>query len=112
MASIDDLPLPRGWTKTARSSILHAMSVAFAALTRTWASASTSRRRTTRLEAERDRANTEIALLNEELGIKDDRIYRVPPRRRPHYSATDRLRIPCGPKTPPACDTGSYDRGF
>lgn len=93
MAAIDDLPLPRGWTKTVRSSVLHAISVAFMALTRAWASAATSRRRTTRLQAELDRAKTEIALLNEELSIKSDRLGRVPSRRRPHYCATDRMRF-------------------
>jgi hypothetical protein len=93
MAAIDDLPLPRGWTKTVRSSVLHAISVAFSALTRAWASASTSRRRTTRLQAELDPANTQIALLSEELAIKNDRLGRMPPRRRPHYRPTDRMRI-------------------
>ncbi len=77
-----DPPLPRGWTKTTRSSVLHAISLAFAALTRAWSSSSTSRRRTIRLEADLDRATTEIALLKEELAIKDDRLGRVRPRRR------------------------------
>ena len=93
MAAPDDFPLPRGWTKTVRSSVLHAISVASTALTRAWASGASSRRRTTRLLAELDRAETEIALLNEELAIKNDRLVRVPPRRRPHYCATDRMRI-------------------
>ena len=59
-----------------RSSVLHAISISFAALA--WASGATSRRRTTRLLAELDRAETEIALLNEELAIKSDRLVRVP----------------------------------
>ncbi len=93
MAATEDIPLPRGWSKTIRSSVLHAISVAFTALTRAWGSAATSRLRTTRLQAELDRAQTEIALLNEELAIKNDRLGRVPPRRRPHYRPTDRMRI-------------------
>ena len=76
MAAPDTFPLPRGWTKTARSSVLHAISLAFVALTRAWGSSSTSRRRTTRLQADLDRATTEIALLNEELAIKNDRLRR------------------------------------
>ncbi|MHC5070902.1 MAG: DDE-type integrase/transposase/recombinase [Planctomycetota bacterium] len=36
---------------------------------------------------------TEITLRNEELAIKDDRLGRVPPRRRPHYGPTQRMRI-------------------
>ena len=93
MAATEDIPLPRAWTKTVRSSVLHAISLAFAALTQAWGSAATTRRRTTRLHAELDRARTEIALLNEELAIKNGRLGRVPPRRRPHYRPTDRMRI-------------------
>ena len=93
MAAADPFPLPRGWTKTARSSVPHAISLAFTSLTRAWASSATSRRRTTRLQADLDRAQTEIALLNEELAIKSDRLGRVPPRRRPHYGPIHRMRI-------------------
>ncbi len=93
MAATEDIPLPRGWSKTIRSSVLHAISVAFTALTRAWGSAATSRLRTTRLQAELDRVRTEIALLREEVAIKNDRLGRVPPRRRPHYRPTDRMRI-------------------
>ena len=45
------------------------------------------------LLAELERAKTEIALLAEELGIKDTRWSRVPPRRRPYYSPILRMRI-------------------
>ena len=93
MASSDASLLPRGWTKTVRSSVLHAIAVTFAALTRAWASASTNRRRPLQTQAEIDRARTEIALLNEELTIKSNRLARVPPRRRPHYGPVDRMRI-------------------
>ena len=55
MAGTDPFPLPRGWTKTTRSSVLHAISLAFAALARAWGSSATSRRRTTRLQADLDR---------------------------------------------------------
>jgi transposase InsO family protein len=63
------------------------------ALTRAWGSGATSRRRTTRLLAEVDRANTEIALLEEELRIKDGRWKRIAPRRRPYYRPVQRMRI-------------------
>ncbi len=93
MAATEPFPVPRGWTKTTRSSVLHAISLAFSALTRAWSSSATSRRRTIRLEADLDRAMTEIALRNEELAVKDDRFARVPPRRRPYYGPTQRMRI-------------------
>ncbi len=93
MAATEPFPLPRGWAKTTRSGVLQAISLAFTALTRAWSSSATSRRRTIRLEADLDRAMTEIALRNEELAIKDDRLGRVPPRRRPHYGPIQRMRI-------------------
>ncbi len=65
MAATEPFPVPRGWTKTTRSSVLHAISLAFTVLTRAWGSSATSRRRTTRLQANLDRATTEIALRNE-----------------------------------------------
>ncbi len=45
------------------------------------------------MQANLDRATTEIALRDEELAIKDDRFARVPPRRRPHYGPIQRMRI-------------------
>jgi len=93
MAPRDPIPLPRVWTKTVRSSVLHAVSLAFMALTRAWGAGVRSPRRTTRLLAELDRANTEIALLNEGLAIKDMRWRRVPARRRPYSRPVQRMQI-------------------
>ncbi len=53
MAATDPFPLPRGWKKSTRSCVLHAISLAFVALTRAWGSSATSGRRTTRLQADR-----------------------------------------------------------
>jgi hypothetical protein len=39
------------------------------------------------------RLEHELALLREELRIKDARMERVPPHRRPHYPAVERLAI-------------------
>ena len=52
--------------------------------------AATGRRR---LQAELERARTEIALLREELRIKDGRWERSRSRRRPHYTPIQRMRI-------------------
>jgi transposase-like protein len=52
-----------------------------------------TRGKTHRLQAELERANSEIALLREELEIKDDRWSRVPSRRRPRHSPIQRMRI-------------------
>ena len=80
MTAVEPIPLPRGWTKTVRSGVLHAVALASVALSRAWSSAARSR---VQVVAERDRAGAEIALLREELSIKDGRWSRVPPRRRP-----------------------------
>ena len=85
--------LPKGCTKHIKSALLHAISLATMALTVARSRAATSRARRHRLQAQLDRAHTEIALLKEELGIKDSRWSRLPSRRRPHYSPIQRMRI-------------------
>ena len=90
---LKDPPLPKGWTKHVRSAFLHAVSLASTALTVAWSRAANSPRPTKRLQAELDRANTEIALLREELELKDARWSRLASRRRPHFSSTQRMRI-------------------
>ncbi len=66
------IPLPKGWTKRVKSALIQSVALAATALTLAHGRASTSRSTRKRLAAELDRANTEIALLKEELHIKDD----------------------------------------
>ncbi len=87
------LPLPRGWRKITRAGVLHAISVAAMAMTSAWTRASAKRSSRHRAFAEVDRLRTEIALLKEELEIKDARWARVPARRRPCYSPIQRMQI-------------------
>jgi transposase InsO family protein len=82
------VPLPRGWSKHVKSSLLHAISLASMALT-----IARSRCARSRLATELERADNEIALLKEELAIKDARWSRVPSRRRPHFTSIQRMRI-------------------
>jgi len=63
------------------------------AMTHTWGRAATATKPRRRLQAELDRAKAEVALLQEELDIKDSRLNRVPPRKRPHYEPVQRMRI-------------------
>ena len=65
--------LPRGWTKQLKTAFLHGVSLAASAMTVARARAATSRTPTLRLQAELDRAENEIALLREELDLKDAR---------------------------------------
>ena len=93
MSSSPSIPLPRGWTKVVRAGVLHAISVASAAMTHAWSRSSTSRSARTRERAAADRLRTEVSLLTEELALKDARWARVPARRRPHYGPVQRMRI-------------------
>ena len=72
-------PLPRGWKNHIKSSLLHAISLATAALT-----VARSRSAPRGLRAELERATNEIALLREELEIKDSRWSRLSSRKPPH----------------------------
>lgn len=87
------LPLPHGWPRRARSAVVHAISLATASLTsaRGWASESWNPR--VRLNEENLGLRGEIALLREELRVKDARMARIPAQRRPHYPPAERLAI-------------------
>ena len=87
------IPFPKGWKKQVRSAVLQVIPLAqYATIyTRSWAADSTNQR--VRLKADLDRANQKIALLCEELRIKDSRLARIDPHRRPHYPPTERMAI-------------------
>ena len=87
------VPLPTSWPKHAKAATLHVISLAHFALThvRGWAANSPIHR--VRLAAERDRLDSEVALLREEIRIKDARMASLMPHRRPHYQPTDRMAI-------------------
>ena len=76
-------PLPRGWPTSVKSAVLHVISLAQYSLaqTRGWAADSWNAR--VGLKARLDRANQEIALLREEMRIKDARMKHLPPHQRP-----------------------------
>ncbi len=87
------MPLPRRWPKQPRAAVLQVVALAHAALTqaRGWCANSSLAR--VRLAAENERLRAEVALLVEELRIKDARLAAIPPQRRPHYAPVDRLAI-------------------
>jgi transposase len=90
---VPTIPLPKGWQQQVRGAVLQVISLAqyAAAYTRSWAADSSNAR--VRLTAERDRANQELLLLREEIRIKDARLARIAPHRRPHFPATERMAI-------------------
>jgi len=96
MSDIPDeakIRLPRNWKSSAKAAVLHVVSLAqYAAVyTRSWAAESSNAR--VRVTAENERLQQEVALLREELRIKDARMARIAPRRRPHYAPIHRMAI-------------------
>src|SRR5687768_6896238 len=91
--SAQSLPLPSHWTHSVQAAILHVLSLAHYVLvtTRSWAANGVNDR--VRLAAKADQFEHEIALLREEIRIKDARQARIPPPQRPHYQPTERLAI-------------------
>jgi putative transposase len=89
MADHRSIRLPKQWSKHVKSGVLHAISLASFAISYARGRATTR----SRLRAQLEQANTEIALLREELNIKDSRWERSRSRRRPHYLPTLRMRI-------------------
>ena len=87
------IPLPKQRPSRVRSGVLHAISLAQFSLTftRSWAANSWNVR--IRLKQENDRLRQELALIGEEMRIKDSRMLRIPAQRRPHYPPTERLAI-------------------
>jgi putative transposase len=86
-------PLPKAWPRLARSAVVHAVSMASVAFTVSRARAENHYLAKIRLQAENDRLRREVALLNEEIRIKDARMEKVPAQRRPHYPSVERLAI-------------------
>ena len=77
------VPLPLSWPKHAKAATLHVISLAHFVLThvRGWAANSPFHR--VRLAAERDRLDSAVAMLREEIRIKDARMAATASHRRP-----------------------------
>jgi hypothetical protein len=87
------VPLPKSWPNHAKAATLHVISLAHFVLTHVRGFAVNSPIHRVRLDAERDRLDSEVALLREEIRIKDARMAALAPHRRPHYSPTERMAI-------------------
>ena len=79
--------------RNVKSAVLHVISLAQYAIaaSRGWAADALNPR--ARQAAEDDRLTQEIHLLREELRIKDARVAKIDPRRRPYYPPTERMAI-------------------
>ena len=87
------IPLPKSWNKHVRSSLLHVMSLAqyATAYTRGWAANSINPR--LRQKSELQRLTAIVSLLQEQIRIKDARMERISPHRRPQYPPVERMAI-------------------
>jgi transposase InsO family protein len=87
------ISLPKAWPCHVKSAVVHIISLAHFSITyaRGWAANSINAK--VRIAAENDRLHQEIALLREELRIKDSRMCGIAAHRRPRYTPTERLAI-------------------
>ena len=85
--------LPRAWPKVACAALVQLMGIAHVALTRSRSWCVDSRLARVRLRGRVDRLEQEVALLREELRIKDARLARIPAQERPRYPPHERLAI-------------------
>jgi len=86
------LPLPAGWSKTVKTGLLQVVGLARVALLDVRAGFSSGPSEA-RVAARLAALESEIAQLGEELRIKDARMARLDPRKRPHFSGEERLAI-------------------
>ena len=87
------IPLPRSWPRFAKSGLIHAVALARVALLEVLSGLENSRLPRARLTGEVERLRARVAALEEEIRIKDARMARLPPARRPHYPPEERLAI-------------------
>ncbi len=87
------IPLPRHWNRCVKSAVLHVISLSqfSMAYTRGWAANSINAR--IRLRAQCEQLRQENSLLREEMRIKDVRMARISPSRRPQYPPVERMAI-------------------
>jgi len=93
MIQITEIPLPKKWPKHVKSAVLHTISLASTVFTAAHGWAARGADRLVRLQAELEEARSEVALLREEMSVKDARFGRVHPQRRPYYRPIERMRI-------------------
>ncbi len=87
------IPLPKDWPEYVKLATIHSVALAHRVITYSRSFAINSSIERVRLAGELDCVQNEIALLHEELRIKDARMAKLPPRKRPQYSPQERMAI-------------------
>ena len=85
MAHYSQLSVPMQWSSCIKSAFIHTISLASAVFNSACVLGSKRKSTNTRQNAELAQAYQEIALLREEMEIKDKRFQRIAPHRRPYY---------------------------
>ncbi len=94
-----DIPLPQSWPTMVKSAVVQVISLAHYIMiyTRSWCANSSIAR--LHLKAKLELSEQEVALLTEELRIKDARTNRIPAHQRPHYFPTERMDVITSPRS-------------
>ena len=85
--------LPKNWQHGVKAAVLHVIALAHVAIMHARGLAVNSPDARTRRAGDFQGALNEIALLEEELRIKDDRMAMIDPHRRPYYRPIGRMAI-------------------
>ncbi|MBT7056589.1 MAG: helix-turn-helix domain-containing protein [Lentisphaerae bacterium] len=88
-----DIPIPADWPENVRSALKSIADLAFRVVTKTRSECVNSRNSRVQLAGTLERTRNELVLGNERTAIKDARMRRIEPRRRPLYLPTERLCI-------------------
>jgi len=91
--NVKDIPLPDAWPDLVRKAMLHVASLARWNMIYIYAMSDNSDLRDVRSASLLDRRDREIALLKEEMRIKDIRMARISAKNRPHYPPIERMSI-------------------
>ena len=92
-SSLKRFPLPKSWPQSVKTAVLHVIALARVAIVHSRSLVVNSPNARMRLAGDLQGALNEISLLEEELRIKDERMRRIPPQKRPHYVSTERMSI-------------------
>jgi len=85
--------VPKAWPKNVKTAVLHAIALAHTAIVQARGIALNSTDARMRRAGDLQGALDEIAMLEEELRIKDGRMATIDPHRRPHYRSIERMAI-------------------
>ncbi len=83
----------RTWRRRMKSSMLHAISLARYCMAAISGKAATSHDHQIRWQTRIEQLEHDNSLLREEMRIKDERMLRLSPHRRPYYASIERMAI-------------------